>query len=168
MKINETTFSRLLGIGVVVLVGALLFNYFRSVNKVDREQTSSDQTEVKVNGDEVPTGNQLPAAYTVKAGDNLWKIAEKAYGSGYNWMDIYKENMESLSDPNKLEIGMKLNLPKAELKVITHQTVKGETLWGLASTYCGSGWEWQKLAAANDITDPTKLEVGQKLTISCR
>ncbi|MBI2008078.1 LysM peptidoglycan-binding domain-containing protein [Candidatus Amesbacteria bacterium] len=168
MKINERTFSRLLGIGVVLLVGALLFNYFRSVNKVDREQTSSDQTEVKSSEGEVPTGEQLPGTYTVKAGDNLWKIAEKAYGSGYNWTDIYKENMGSLSDPNKLEIGMKLDLPKAELKVVTHQISKGETLWGLAGTYCGSGWEWQKLAAANDITDPRRLEIGRMLTIACR
>ena len=168
MKINETTFSRLLGIGVVVLVGALLFNYFRSVNQVDREQTSSDQTEVKPAEGEVPTGDQLPATYTVIAGDNLWKIAEKAYGSGYNWVDIYQQNKDVLRDPGQLEIGMKLNLPKAELKVITHQIIKGETLWGLAGTYCGSGWEWQKLAAANDITDPAKLEIGQKLTISCR
>lgn len=151
-----------------MLVGALLFNYFRSVNKVEREQTSSDQTEVKLNEGEVPTGEQLPAAYTVVAGDSLWKIAEKAYGSGYNWTDIYQENKDALRDPGQLEIGMKLNLPKAELKVITHQVTRGETLWGLASTYCGSGGEWQKLAAANDITDPRSLEIGQKLTISCR
>lgn len=153
---------------MVVLVGALLFNYFRSVNKTDQGQTSSDSTEVKQTEGEVPTGDQLPGTYTVKADDNLWIIAEKAYGSGYNWVDIYQENKDALRDPGKLEIGMKLNLPKAELKVITHQVTRGETLWGLASTYCGSGWEWQKLAAANDITDPAKLEIGKKLTISCR
>jgi len=44
-KLNEQNISIVLGGVVVVLVGVLLFNYFGSVNKANRETTSSAATE---------------------------------------------------------------------------------------------------------------------------
>lgn len=50
--------------------------------------------------------------YKVVKNDNLWKIAVRAYGDGYKWNDIYQENKAKLNNPNLLEIGMVLTIPK--------------------------------------------------------
>lgn len=48
--------------------------------------------------------------YKVVKNDSLWKIAVRAYGDGYQWTKIWQENKSKLIDPNKLEIGMTLNI----------------------------------------------------------
>lgn len=50
--------------------------------------------------------------YVVTRGDSLWKIAVQKYIDGYQWTKIWQTNKNKLIDPNKLEIGMTLNLPK--------------------------------------------------------
>jgi len=50
--------------------------------------------------------------YKVVKGDNLWKISVRAYGDGYQWTKILQENKSKLNNPNALEIGMMLNIPK--------------------------------------------------------
>lgn len=49
--------------------------------------------------------------YKVIRNDNLWKIAVRSYGDGYQWVKIWQENKSKLRDPNKLEIGMVLTIP---------------------------------------------------------
>lgn len=49
--------------------------------------------------------------YKVLRNDNLWKIAVRSYGDGYQWVKIWQENKSKLRDPNKLEIGMVLTIP---------------------------------------------------------
>jgi len=51
--------------------------------------------------------------YTVKAGDNLSRIAYEQYGS-YNpdlWMGIYEANMDILRSPDLINVGMNLLIP---------------------------------------------------------
>lgn len=48
----------------------------------------------------------------------------------------------------------------------THTVVKGETLWGLAEKYLGSGTKYQQLASWNNISSPYTIYVGQVLTVS--
>ena len=50
--------------------------------------------------------------YSVVKGDNLWKIAVRAYGDGYQWVKIWQENKSKLPNANGLEIGMILSIPK--------------------------------------------------------
>lgn len=47
--------------------------------------------------------------YTVVRGDNLWKIAESQYGTGYKWTDIAKANR--LVNPDIIHAGNVLVLP---------------------------------------------------------
>jgi nucleoid-associated protein YgaU len=49
--------------------------------------------------------------YMVVAGDSLWDIAVKNYNDGYQWTKIWDANRSAISNPNKIEIGMKLMLP---------------------------------------------------------
>ena len=51
-------------------------------------------------------------SYKVVKGDSLWKIAVGTYGDGYQWVKIWQENKVKLLNPNRLEIGMTLQLPQ--------------------------------------------------------
>jgi len=49
--------------------------------------------------------------YEVKKGDTLWKIAKEHYGDGSLYMDIFNANQDTLSDPDKIQVGQKLRIP---------------------------------------------------------
>nr|MBA3806640.1 LysM peptidoglycan-binding domain-containing protein [Acidobacteriota bacterium] len=51
--------------------------------------------------------------YTVKSGDTLSKISKQFYGDSDDYMRIFYANRETLNDPNKIQVGQKLNIPKA-------------------------------------------------------
>ena len=50
--------------------------------------------------------------YTVQPGDSLWRIAEKAYGSGRRWRRIYEANTDKISDASKIYVGQILVIPE--------------------------------------------------------
>jgi 5'-nucleotidase len=47
----------------------------------------------------------------------------------------------------------------------THTIARGETLWRIARKYYGDGAKWRMIAEYNNIPDPNKLVIGQKLTL---
>ena len=49
--------------------------------------------------------------YEVVAGDTLSKIAKKFYGDANKYMKIFEANKDQLKDPNKINVGQKLNIP---------------------------------------------------------
>ncbi len=51
--------------------------------------------------------------YTVVAGDSLWKIAQKNYGTGTKWGVIYEANKDTVKDPGMIYIGQVLTIPAA-------------------------------------------------------
>ncbi|MEV2267780.1 LysM peptidoglycan-binding domain-containing protein [Nonomuraea africana] len=46
-----------------------------------------------------------------------------------------------------------------------YTVVKGDSLWGIARMMYGDGNRWREIADANHISDPKRLEVGQRLVI---
>ncbi len=52
-----------------------------------------------------------PVLHTVERGDSLWKIADKHYGNGARYKEIFEANRPMLSDPDKIYPGQVLRIP---------------------------------------------------------
>ena len=195
IKLNENTLSMLFGVVTVVLVGVLVFRMYQTntpkiSEKGEMVESSPSSTtmlgEVKVekkeDGSLVPT--ELPESYKVEKGDHLWKIAEKVYGSGYNWVDI--ANANNLKNPSLVAVGLELKLPKVAVKMTANQkeqlqtvkisssrviegesytVVKGDNLWEIAVRAYANGYRWPEIARANNLKNANIIEVGQELRI---
>lgn len=190
MKLNESMLSMLFGIVTVVLIGVLVVRMYRANKPAitsQAEQTQQPTASEKVG--EVPVvtredGKQYPAelpeTVTVAKGDHLWAIAEKNYGSGYNWVDIAKEN--GLKNPGQIEVGQELKLPKVAVKVVgaakvaaktelpkiegdSYTVVRGDNLWNIAVRAYADGYKWGEVAKANDLANPGRIEVGQVIKL---
>lgn len=174
LKDNESLISMILGILVVLVIGALVINYFRNRPSLtsQSEEAATEETSTQEKEEE-----KLVDIYVVKTGDNLWKIAEEIYGSGYNWVDLAKEN--NLKNPNILVPGQELKVPKVEPRVITKQqpktpspiegdtytVVKGDNLWTIAVRAYGDGYQWVKIARENNLANPNLIHAGNVLKI---
>lgn len=55
-----------------------------------------------------------PRSHTVKEGENLWMIAKRweIYGDGRMWERIFEANKDVLSDPNLIQPGQVLTIPR--------------------------------------------------------
>ena len=70
------------------------------------------QTEIEVE-DAADKAEKEPVFYTVKKGDNLWKIAEAQYGKGKGAKHtvIFEANRPMLTHPDKIYPGQVLRIP---------------------------------------------------------
>ncbi|ALI98195.1 LysM peptidoglycan-binding domain-containing protein [Rufibacter tibetensis] len=62
-----------------------------------------------------PAAAAQPAfdTYTVKSGDSLSKIAKNFYGDASQWHKIHQANLDKIKDPNLIDVGWQLKIPKA-------------------------------------------------------
>jgi nucleoid-associated protein YgaU len=59
-----------------------------------------------------PSGTRPPEGkLTVERGNSLWRIARRAYGSGYDYMVIFEANKDQIRDPNLIYPGQTFNIP---------------------------------------------------------
>ena len=159
---NQSKVSLVLGALIVLVVGILVFNYFNR-NKTDLGP--AQQTE---NGDQQDVSKEnLPGKYTVKEGDTLFTIAEKYYADGYQYSEIAKAN--NLTNPDLLESGRTLDIPKLELQVAAQPTPSASpkeetlgtgggdtTIWGPkieGNTYTVVEGDWLSTIAARAYGD---------------
>lgn len=99
--------------------------------------------------------------YTVKRGDNLTKIAKEF---GTTWQELAKDN--NLKDPNKLSVGMQLQVPtKSPIQGLI-DNLKG--IWGQVSPELGKLKDWFLTDALPKIRDglTTFIDKGVKPVIS--
>jgi hypothetical protein len=57
-------------------------------------------------------GGQGGQTYEVKSGDTLSKISKHFYGDANEYMRIFYANRDQLHDPDKIQVGQKLNIPQ--------------------------------------------------------
>jgi nucleoid-associated protein YgaU len=55
------------------------------------------------------TGGNADEVYEVRSGDSLSKIGQKY---GVSWQDIYEANRGQIKDPDLIQPGWKLNIPR--------------------------------------------------------
>ncbi len=119
--------------------------------------------------------------YIIQEGDDLWHIAEKFYGSGFNAYDISIAN--KIRDPSILETGEKIIIPSvtprqptvgeisaAATSKVTYIDGKyvvqpGDSLSSIAGKVYGDIYAWPRLLQANPMFNPNRIEVGMVLTI---
>jgi len=197
LKMNEDTISTLMGGVVIIVIAGLIFNYFRTSNLktwqgilLNEDQPAT--TDIAPENNNLPISDKLIATYKVNKGDDLWHISEKYYKSGYNYVDIMKEN--NIGKNGVITPGMELKIPKVEPKKITvievkkditisdtgdvvplsatiepgqYITQKGDSYWKLAVRAYGDGYKWTKIYWANKevFTNPDLIFSGVKITI---
>ncbi|MDD3531983.1 MAG: LysM peptidoglycan-binding domain-containing protein [Candidatus Shapirobacteria bacterium] len=175
VKLSERTISAVLGVLVVVVAGTLLFNFFQSRNEAGLLNGGQIAEEGQQEKQIAPT---LPTTHRVDRGENLWRIAESYYGSGYNWVDIAQTN--SLKNANLLLVGQELLIPDVAVRwpetdlvdnggrVNTYTVQSGDSLWKIAMAVYGDGYQWTNIYQANEAavgSNPGLIYAGQVLVM---
>jgi nucleoid-associated protein YgaU len=84
-----------------------VFDFTQEAGQRAPHQPRSAPVGTVVVGAAVPGG-----VYVVRDGDNLTSISKAVFGTVKRWEDIYRENRDVLQDPDWLQVGMKLKLPR--------------------------------------------------------
>ena len=193
IKLNEPTISTILGGLVILTVGVLIFNYFKTGQEqpVSQEPGLEEAGEIQLEGFEEIIFKGEEGTYVVQEGDHLWKISEKFYQDGYKWSEIAQLN--NLVNPDYLEAGQELKMPKPSMKeaeeiveaeveaeevieVVLSEEVEsitedkyivkeGDYLWEICIRAYGDGYKWPEVAQVNNLAWPDYLEVGQELQL---
>jgi nucleoid-associated protein YgaU len=137
-------------------------------------QSVTTKPETLAQNNEDKNANQT---HVVEQGENLWTISEKYFNSGYNWVDIAKEN--ELENPNLIAVGQELSIPSVQAKIVTKSTEEnegsisgatytvetGDNLWKIAVRAYGDGYKWSEIAKENDLYNPSLIHSGNNLTL---
>ncbi|PIY69530.1 hypothetical protein COY90_00145 [Candidatus Roizmanbacteria bacterium CG_4_10_14_0_8_um_filter_39_9] len=135
---------------------------------------------VRIQNNTTQTINKM---HVVSEGEDLWQIAEKYYGSGYNAFDIATKN--NLKEPYVLNKGQKLIIPRVAKRIPTQGEITGQSaattqvkfqgniyvvkpgeyLFQIAQDIYGDGNMMNKIIDANNIPYPYDIQEGEKLQI---
>jgi nucleoid-associated protein YgaU len=178
-KSTEEVVSMFLGLVIVVVVTGMIFNF---IQKRKGSVTIPGVSDITITSkDFINKENDIitESSYVVVAKDSLWKIAMNKYNNGFIWTEIAKSN--NLKNPNSIEVGQKLVLPKIDKNEIVmggnnqetiittgeYKVVKNDSLWKIALRAYGDGYQWTKIWQENKskLIDPNKLEIGMMLVV---
>lgn len=116
---------------------------------------------------DAPGALTAPAlVHVVRAGEDLWSLAERYYGDGSAWRRIAAANADVLGpDPTT-------DLAEGTPLAVTDPTVPylvqpGDTLWHLAELHLGEGARYPELLRLNAsrILDPDYIEAGWTIRV---
>jgi nucleoid-associated protein YgaU len=124
---NDAKLAMMIGVGLVVAVAIVFFHkdLVKSRGPDDRPPTNG------VNAPTPPSGSgntrqrplaahptariALPAGlrrHTIAAGDTLYELAERYYGDGEHFVELYRANRDVLNRPDRLTVGTVLVIPE--------------------------------------------------------
>jgi len=176
-KLRESYMSFLMGLGAVLLIGVVVLVGLR-IKHFSVFQNTPPIVSPSIKKPTVKQVEQFPLIYTVQEGDDLKKISEKFYHTPELSMQIARAN--TMSNPDVLDLGIKLTIPKIDKKMLINQqnttaptpiagdsyTVGGsDLLWDIAVRAYGDGFQWEKIAKANNILTPDAIVPGMVLKI---
>lgn len=195
---NESRISAIVGGLIILVIGIMVFNYFRNINNGVTTPTSvtTENTDTSQN-------------YVVQSGDTLWGIAQEQLGDGFRWQEIAELN--NISDGSQLNTGTELILPDVEtqepelamasaqptvastpeptamtiadeqpqtiaepsmpvddqvsITATSYTVVKGDNLWDIAEKAYGDGFRWKDISEANNLDNPRVIHAGNVLTL---
>ncbi len=202
-RFGESYTSLVLGIVVVIIASILLISFLRGKSaevKDATQQTSSARTSI------TPQQETESSTYTVKAGDDLWSIAEREFNDGFRWTEIAMAN--NIDNASFIEAGTNITIPQKEnvrstnpaaSPTVTEQNEKvatqsstptptpilaqqsqptqekitanaytvraGDDLWDIAVRAYGDGYQWVRIARANNLVNPDIIHVGNQLAL---
>ena len=125
--------------------------------------------------------NKPLKTYVVAEGDDLWNIAEKFYGSGFNAYDISLVN--KITDSSNISAGQKLIIPQVtprqptvgDISALSTSQVTyvenkyvvqpGDSLSIIAQKVYGDLYAWTRIMNANNLATPDSIEAGMILII---
>ncbi|GAB2593336.1 LysM peptidoglycan-binding domain-containing protein [Microlunatus antarcticus] len=154
-----------------------------------RAETPSPEAAAPVEAD--PTARAAPVplsapsgrrerAHVVRAGDDLWSLAQQYYGRGQDWRRIAAANPDRLTGgPDRLEVGWRLVVPddgraddarRGDEAPRTVRVRSGDTLTSVAERELGDAERWTELYRANrdQLSDPDDLPIGLSLRLPGR
>ena len=111
-KLSDSYGSLVLGFIVVAVVIGILVFALRGDKKTEDTSSTQDESTGEETKEDLQTDETGQKIYTVKKGDNLWKIAENVYKDAYKWTEIVKAN--KITNPSIIEKGQKLVIPDLE------------------------------------------------------
>jgi membrane-bound lytic murein transglycosylase D len=107
-----------------------------------------------------------PVYHTVKYGENLGLIAKK-YGCSISELKSWNNLRSNTIHPNQRLIVSSRDISDTSGKKIVYYTVKkGDTLWDIAQQY--RGVSVKDIQQLNNLTNASRLKVGQKLKIAVK
>lgn len=81
--------------------------------------------------------------YTVQAGDTLWGIARKYYGSGAAYQKLWEDNADRIDVPETLRIGTRLDLEKTFYVNVGMQDYIQDDVMHSRKMHGPDAWKWE-------------------------
>lgn len=113
------------------------------------------------------SGTGINTMFLVDSIKESYKEGQKDINISWSFIEYRKLNIPVVAMMNTQNTeGTGLQERSGGSPVPKSATVKkGDTLWGYAVKFYGNGQEWSRIAQANGISDPKKLQIGTVVTI---
>ena len=85
--------------------------YVNPLDYLTVDNPEKAQKELFENKDDQAKVKSFYGDYVIIKGDSLWKIAERFYGNGCHYVEIFNVNQDILKNPNKIYPGQVLRIP---------------------------------------------------------
>ncbi|KKP61272.1 MAG: hypothetical protein UR56_C0015G0013 [Candidatus Roizmanbacteria bacterium GW2011_GWC2_34_23] len=168
LTIKEKYFSLFLGLLASLIITSLTYKIFLKnirINLAFKMPTFKFGSKTVKN--KVVVQKPLKT-YVVAEGDDLWNIAEKFYGSGFNAYDISIAN--KISDSSNLEqstVGDISTIASSQVTYVENKYIvqPGDSLSIIAQKVYGDLFAWPGIMNANNLSTPDAIEPGMVLII---